>query len=437
MSAVHHTPKDFASIVYGNVVKNSDSKPLSLETIESVVDAVFWTSLRKEEAESHLFNIIITTSKKVDVTPPPHIRYDRWQFIPFAEPIELNQHNLAKLGAAASSESALIVVHGPGNRQPVIIGLIDQQLAYYRSARHEMSGSLYLLPLGLVLKILGTGHLVATYNNEPIAELRGGEVLHDLPDVFGNGPIYKALRPGFDTLLQEIYEDLSGQKAYKTFCGRELRKVWASTFKRLLCEIRDMKHGGAILVLSTADMVEGTCKIKYLIDFERLHIAIVKQIVHTYQENQFEKVIHSEYLDRNKEVMPVDLYLEDMIARYDRQDANAAIAGSIKFISTLSKHDGAVLMSPDFSVSGFGVEVTTSEPPEKIVSVKKSSKSVLKSKPINPERFGTRHRSAMRFCWTNPGSVAFVISQDGGVRAITRLNERVVIWEDIKLLGES
>ena len=54
---------------------------------------------------------------------------------------------------------------------------------------------------------------------------------------------------------------------------------------------------------------------------------------------------------------------------------------------------------------------------------------------IDTDKFGTRHRSAMRFCWANRGAVAFVISQDGGVRAITKLNNKVVIWEDIKLLG--
>jgi hypothetical protein len=163
MTSIHHTPKDFASIIYGSVVKNSKSKSLALETIENIIDTVFWTSLQKEEAEFHLFSIIITTSKKVDVEPPHLIRYDRWQFIPFTESIELYPHNLTKLGAAAGSESALIVVYASINKPPMIIGLIDQEFAYYRSARHDTSGSIYSVPLGLVIKILGRGHLVALF----------------------------------------------------------------------------------------------------------------------------------------------------------------------------------------------------------------------------------------------------------------------------------
>lgn len=368
--------------------------------------------------------------------PPPRIRYDRWQFLPFAESIELSPHNLIKLGAAASSESALIVVYGPSNRPPMIIGLIDQQLAYYRSAMHDESGSTYGRPYGLLIKILGAGHLVASYNETPIAELRVGEVLHDLPDVFiKNSPIYKVLKPGFDDLLKEIFDNLSDSRGYKTFCTQRLKELWPSTFKRLLCEIHELKHGGTILVSPSMAMIQDTCKIKYLIDFKRLHNAIVMQIVHKYEEDLFENVISGSYLDPEKEEMPVNLYLDDAIARSDSEDANSAIAGSIKFISTLSRHDGAVLMTPDLTVSGFGIEITVNEPPEKIISVKKSHGSVLKAKQIDPEKYGTRHRSAMRFCWANPGSVAFVISQDGGVRAITRLNNKVVVWEDIKLMG--
>ena len=39
----------------------------------------------------------------------------------------------------------------------------------------------------------------------------------------------------------------------------------------------------------------------------------------------------------------------------------------------------------------------------------------------------------MRYCFQHPGSVGFVISQDGEVRVITKVGERLVMWENIKL----
>jgi hypothetical protein len=45
------------------------------------------------------------------------------------------------------------------------------------------------------------------------------------------------------------------------------------------------------------------------------------------------------------------------------------------------------------------------------------------------ENVGARHRSAYRLAGAMPGSVAVVISQDGGVRFVCQSNGRVTYWE--------
>jgi hypothetical protein len=52
---------------------------------------------------------------------------------------------------------------------------------------------------------------------------------------------------------------------------------------------------------------------------------------------------------------------------------------------------------------------------------------------IDYQHFGTRHRSVMRYCLSEPESVGFVISQDGDVRVIRNVGGRVVMWENIRL----
>ena len=42
---------------------------------------------------------------------------------------------------------------------------------------------------------------------------------------------------------------------------------------------------------------------------------------------------------------------------------------------------------------------------------------------------GARHRSAYRLCGALPGSVAVVISHDGGVRFVCQKDGRVTYWE--------
>jgi len=44
------------------------------------------------------------------------------------------------------------------------------------------------------------------------------------------------------------------------------------------------------------------------------------------------------------------------------------------------------------------------------------------------EGYGMRHRSAFRFVEQMPASIAFVLSQDGGIKAVAKVNERIVMW---------
>jgi hypothetical protein len=38
----------------------------------------------------------------------------------------------------------------------------------------------------------------------------------------------------------------------------------------------------------------------------------------------------------------------------------------------------------------------------------------------------------MRYCYAVPGSVGFVISQDGEIRAMTRVGDDLVFWDSIR-----
>jgi hypothetical protein len=52
-------------------------------------------------------------------------------------------------------------------------------------------------------------------------------------------------------------------------------------------------------------------------------------------------------------------------------------------------------------------------------------------RPASLSQFGTRHRAMMRHCYENEGAVGFVISQDGDIRATTKVGDHLVLWENI------
>jgi DNA integrity scanning protein DisA with diadenylate cyclase activity len=56
-------------------------------------------------------------------------------------------------------------------------------------------------------------------------------------------------------------------------------------------------------------------------------------------------------------------------------------------------------------------------------------KNTGESKDI--ELFGTRHRSAFRFCSSFEDSIAFIVSQDGDIKVTKRVGSEVILWLNI------
>lgn len=131
--------------------------------------------------------------------------------------------------------------------------------------------------------------------------------------------------------------------------------------------------------------------------------------------------------------LPLDLYFDETIFNGDLENSRSELDGTLWFISLLSRVDGLVLMGPTLDVKGFGVEITVREEPKLIYAASNRSATKGGLRKVDYNHYGTRHRSMMRYCATVPGSIGFVVSQDGDVRIMTNVGRRLVVWENIKL----
>ena len=139
--------------------------------------------------------------------------------------------------------------------------------------------------------------------------------------------------------------------------------------------------------------------------------------------------------DYDAEDVPIMAYLDESISEGDAEDAERAITGSVRFISSLSCVDGLILASPELGIHGFGVEIRTKKEPSSIFISSTAQPQERNLRRVDPNHYGTRHRSMMRYCFANPKSVGFVISQDGEIRAMTRVRSRLIMWENLKVLS--
>ena len=99
--------------------------------------------------------------------------------------------------------------------------------------------------------------------------------------------------------------------------------------------------------------------------------------------------------------------------------------------TSLSRVDGAVVLTKSLDVLGNGARLGA--PPA--VAVRTATRSDGKySKSVHDlGRWGTRHGSMIAYCAARKEAVGFVISEDGGVRAITQVGAEATMWERIRL----
>ena len=88
--------------------------------------------------------------------------------------------------------------------------------------------------------------------------------------------------------------------------------------------------------------------------------------------------------------------------------------------------DGALVLTKQLEIVGFRVEIYA--PPLSLESVYRALNVDVALRAEAPDRGGTRHRAAYRFCLAEPASMAIVISQDGAVRFV---HQQVVFWEQL------
>lgn len=118
------------------------------------------------------------------------------------------------------------------------------------------------------------------------------------------------------------------------------------------------------------------------------------------------------------------------------EEAEEKVKHAASFLSSLSAVDGAVVITDRLRLLGFGAEIIAISPSLKNVRVITDYRE-NESEYRDIELFGTRHRSAFRFCSSLEDSIVAVVSQDGEIKVAKRVGSDVVLWPNVSvaLLG--
>jgi hypothetical protein len=355
--------------------------------IEALIDVVFVTTVRAEEGVFPTFRVSYIPRTAIgngDVSAAAPMQFEN--------PQHLTPGSLAKLSGAFDTQlSSIAVDWDPENSMLMMWGVV-----HFAPSIDDLSGS----------KTYADGmpaqppdYLTISSNGPAALEFSRGYMRLGW---LTNG-LFKVSEPTPFT-----WQSLGGQLAGLIEIRPPTHRQWTLVIvKRLLLEVARRGHGGTLAIVPSS------------IDIDDLPVAPRNK----FTTGSFELIsLVGDYaaardaLHAPPGLSPAQHYrelLSEMIAR----------------IAQLSVIDGALIMNGRLEVISFG-SLLTAPLCELECYVGRDWQGTPSHEPFRLAQFGSRHQSAANFAAAVPGAVVFIASQDGPVRAMTRVEGRVEVWPD-------
>jgi hypothetical protein len=391
-------------------------------------EVVFFTTLKSEEGRPLQLRIVLVDPNDPDPERPLRPRPGRWRITKLRDHLPLTVPTLTKLSKAADPWNSSLAVHYNQSGEFFVWGLVDQTIHFNRMLVREAEGG--YAPPGL-FQVLASGPAdLSVYRGFSfIARLAQDTLLKSQTDIFWSGPISDGIDEGIQRYLFSI-ERIVGKNHADEWIGAFADK-WIATLCRILISIQRYRHGGALLITRGRSQLD----VKYGISYRRLPIALTNLGIARIKASLADEELDKYLDDPNVYEVPALAHLDQAIAESDADDYEDEITGCVRFISSLSCVDGLIFATPDLAIRGFGVEIRTKKEPAEVFLASRPRATGKSLRRIDPHHYGTRHRSMMRYCFANPKSIGFVISQDGEIRVMTKVKKSLVMWENLKVLS--
>jgi len=348
----------------------------------------------------------------------------------FSSPRAFAVPELIKLAPALDSDKTLVGVGSPPNllRGLYIWGVADVGSSWSKA----IHGGGYVMPDfpdALIVSATEAASLTFARHQHVLAAVRRGRLV--LPEVSSlhKGPLADFFRRPRIALGQTIHQMIEEDRPGFRHGGHDYATRYTSVVERLLFQIRAQGHGGAVLVVPH-EIAAGDARltslvhIKYRAERNGMWVGLASSVSHHVVWHELDRAA-----SRPRTPLRGRDYVQTMSMYGQWHESDEVLTDEINLVARLAGVDGAIVMTDQFKLLGFGAEfVATIDLPRVVVARNPEGKGSTRS----VERFGQRHRSAFRFCASTPfPSVAFVVSQDGGIKAVKQVDSKLVMWEEV------
>jgi len=428
---VFSTPRDLASAIggwlrsprsdqlltrvtaYGPALLNrTPNQDVPESALVALCETLYMASIVTEEGEFVRIELVYIDPDRLEEKADAS-----WQVFAFAERLPFTLPNLIKLAPASDPRNSAVAVFHDSDGAVFLWGLIDQRDPAYKVLRREVSSRSHEACGVFEASIEGPANILVHSGHELIGELNVGSLRKpaNYIDIFRSGPVRDICESG----IRSIALRLSAQVGDN--CKDEMlsstRHGFISALCTILLRLQGFRHGGALLVRRPQD---DHLKIRYPLNYNRLTKTLEQSSLQRAQQQL------SEMADSARANASINLLASEEV-----------LDSAIWFVAVLSRVDGLVVMDQELGVEGFGAIIRCQTVPLRDSVFRSHLSDVCDDalEPLEYDHLGTRHQSMMRYCFEHPGTVGFVVSEDGDARAMSFVDGRLIVWENIKLLN--
>lgn len=379
------------------------------------ISVAYQASLLYEEGQPVRCRLLLASAAQrppMDAESGPYVLH-------LAVPRPYEEQEIRRLSPALHAPGSLLAVRPDEADGLVIWGVFRrQQPPRVEEAPWPVAGA--PVPPVLLLDVRGPGNLVFYCGSQRVLTLQQGHIeghgFVDYPVAWSRGRFGENV---------EVLRQHLGAAAVEATPGLHPLAGRLSHYivRRMVSRVRASGHGGLLVLVPSATLVQhigpqATLRPKYPVSspaivppYLRLLLAIVARLT------ELGDISWQRY-EQGEDTRLLELA--------------GAIDQYADLLADLMTVDGALVITKQLAVAGFGVEVYA--PQLTLTQVYRAlDADATQLRAEAPDHGGTRHRAAYRLCAAEPECMAIVVSQDGGVRFVHAQDGKVVFWEQLTL----
>lgn len=376
------------------------------------ISVLYQASLLAEEGHRVECHVMLATQAQLEAQP---VTLTDFHLMRFAEFRPYTEQELRRLSPAVQHPTSLLTVAPAPDGTLQLWGMLFTEHERERLL-DSLQRSAVVVPQGLLAQVSGPGSLVFFAGAERLLTLQRGRIeghgFLQFPQAWGEGRFIENRELAGDALPD----------AELTPTEEELVVLLTLHMqRRALTQARASGHGALIVLVPTPEVARLTASGGVLRPKYRLlpagagarYPALVQAILRRLLELGD---VSWGCFQRSHDAVLLALTAEiDHFADY---------------IARMAAVDGALVLTQQVNVVGFGVEIQATQVPlDRVYRALDVEAQTLEA--VAADHGGTRHRAAYRLCLAAPECLAIVVSQDGNVQFVHQQDGKVVFWDQL------